>query len=87
MPPLAGGQSSADSIKQPLEQRDVARRVLSADFDGHRVVAARSPTSTRTTPTGSTSRAATSATDIGVWHSSTILRSSGVALRAELLGA
>src|SRR3954471_2081097 len=28
---------SADSIKQPLEQRDVVCRVLSTDIDGHRV--------------------------------------------------
>src|SRR3954447_24394797 len=28
---------SADSIKQPLEQRDIVRRVLSPDLDGDRV--------------------------------------------------
>src|SRR5262245_15670468 len=28
---------SADSIKQPLEQRDIVCRVLSTDIDGHRV--------------------------------------------------
>src|SRR5262245_29758971 len=28
---------STDSIKQPLEQRDIVRRVLSTDIDGHRV--------------------------------------------------
>src|SRR6185295_14386274 len=28
---------SADSIKQPLEQRDIVRRVLSTDIDGYRV--------------------------------------------------
>ena len=46
----------------------------------------RSPTSTRTTPTGVRRRAESSATDVGVWHSSMMRRSSGVALRPQLLG-
>src|SRR6185436_5228700 len=36
-PDCARRSESADSIKQPLEQRDIVGRVLGTDVDGHRV--------------------------------------------------
>ena len=80
-----GGTNSdrTDALQQTFEQPHVAvlGRVRRSD--------ARAPCGrrrgrrrgTRATPTGVPRRAEISATDIGVWHSSTMRRSSGVALR------
>ena len=82
----SGRPSSTDPLQQPLEQPHVAVLGRSGLTHLHHAGATRSPTSTRTTPTGVPRRAASSATDIGVWQSSTMRRSSGVAPRPSWSG-
>ena len=62
----AGLPTSLARGEQPLEQRDIVRRVLSTDIDGHRVRGHQVTDEHPRDTDGSMSRAATSATDSGV---------------------